>query len=158
LRGRANKPTDIWDRVVRTENGCWLYTGTIQNNGYGCFMLDGKKHSAHVVAYAVSNNVSVPLDHNVLHECNNKRCCNPAHLFKGTVGQNARHAHLSGAVFGFARNEVIGVSRDAKGYWKAYAYRHGRQIHLYAGGDESAAIVARKVWEAANPLPFGAMT
>ena len=43
----------FWSHVdVRTADGCWLWTGAINHNGYGIFAVDGKKVArAHRVAY-----------------------------------------------------------------------------------------------------------
>lgn len=122
-------------------------------------MYGGKKRRPHVVVYTLVAGGCPPAGMVVMHSCNNKGCCNPKHLFLGTYSQNGRHAHLSGAAFGFCRNEFVGVSEKRNGKWHAYAFESGRrQILLYYGSDKEAAIAARLRWEAANPLPFGVET
>ena len=67
----------FFSKVKMAENGCWEWTSTKDNKGYGEFWLDGKKHSAHREAYArLIGVVPEQLDHS----CRVRHCVNPAHL------------------------------------------------------------------------------
>lgn len=72
---------------------CWPWTGSRDKNGYGRFKLGGKggrAHEAHRVAYALETGV-MPQGH-VLHSCDLRACCNPAHLSEGTHQENMKQA------------------------------------------------------------------
>lgn len=92
----------FWEKVQKTES-CWLWTGQTNNKGYGWIWTDapqplGRKRLAHRISWELQNG-SVPNGLYVLHNCpggDNPLCVNPAHLFLGTAGDNARDAKAKG--------------------------------------------------------------
>jgi len=78
----------FWVKVDSTKEGCWEWTGAL-NNGYGWFNVDGKPKHAHRVAALLSGKISSLSESlHVLHTCDNPKCCNPDHLFLGTNADN----------------------------------------------------------------------
>lgn len=73
---------------VCPESGCWLWTASVRNGGYGQLNVDGKIVGAHRVSYELHNGLIPENDsyHGmcVLHKCDTPRCVNPEHLFLGT--------------------------------------------------------------------------
>lgn len=79
---------NFWSKVnVKGPNDCWEWTACLKQGNYGRFGLCGKIELAHRVAfidiYGMQN-----IKNCVLHKCDNPRCCNPNHLFEGTIQDN----------------------------------------------------------------------
>lgn len=86
----------FWDRVdQRCADECWPWRGSTKN-GYGRFTFEYVEHYAHRMAYALAYRSAPPSGLQVMHRCNNKRCCNPAHLRLGTPSENTQDAYRCG--------------------------------------------------------------
>jgi hypothetical protein len=90
---------DIGQRYIRArvdirDNGCWEWRGFKLHAGHGQAKWEGYPVKAHRLSYAAF--VSEPGELMVCHHCDNPPCCNPAHLFLGTKGDNNRDAARKG--------------------------------------------------------------
>lgn len=72
----------FWEKVTKTDT-CWLWTAGKGLNNYGQF----QNKFAHRVAYELTKG-EIPNGSIVLHSCDVKLCCNPAHLFIGSHHDN----------------------------------------------------------------------
>lgn len=72
--------------------GCWHWNGGCDSNGYGVFWLNGKQPKANRQAWLYLKG-AIPDGLFVLHDCDNKTCVNPDHLYVGTHEDNMRDAH-----------------------------------------------------------------
>lgn len=83
----------FWSRVrIKKESDvCWRWKGYVNENGYGIFSVRGSAYKAHRVAYFLDNG-RINDELLILHSCDVRLCCNPAHLYQGDPKQNAADA------------------------------------------------------------------
>lgn len=100
-KGRPkNSDLTFWRHVAeRGPDECWPWKISTKN-GYGRYSVNCVEFYAHRYAYSLANPVELPNGHetHVMHKCNNKLCCNPAHLFLGTAAQNTQDAYRDGMI------------------------------------------------------------
>lgn len=79
----------FWSKVaIGGPDDCWEWQRSRNDSGYGQFRVsvDQSPQKASRVAWALTHGDPGSLC--VLHRCDNPPCCNPAHLFLGTVADN----------------------------------------------------------------------
>jgi hypothetical protein len=116
----------FWAKVDRRlPSECWNWTGGKLKKGYGAFWVrrgfgrhNGSMQTASRWAYRLSTG-EIPDEMCVLHRCDNTACCNPAHLFLGSVVEN-------------------NADRDAKGRADHSGLQRGRQRPMAAPKTEEA--------------------
>lgn len=95
--GNQTESQRFWKYVDKT-HGCWEWSGSLDNFGYGQFSIgrSPKRRTikAHRWSWENSNGPTVGMC--VLHRCDNRKCVNPAHLFLGTRSDNMRDMHAKG--------------------------------------------------------------
>jgi len=106
---KKNTPESFWARVQRKRpDDCWEWQGAKTSSGYGNLSWGGQHVQAHRVAYLLSYGGIAPetkfrqvgvakrYKRFVLHRCDNRACCNPAHLFLGSMRANLLDAYSKG--------------------------------------------------------------
>lgn len=97
-----NTPEEFWNRVrIGTPSECWEWQGARTSAGYGNLIYQRFSIVAHRLAYSlIKGGISLraPTDKTangfVLHNCDNRACCNPTHLHLGTFSDNQKEAYL----------------------------------------------------------------
>lgn len=67
--------------------GCLIFTGCLNEHGYGSVKVNGKTKLAHRVAYEKAHG-PIPKGLVVMHSCDTPACIEPSHLSVGTQQQN----------------------------------------------------------------------
>ena len=91
---RAGATGRFWRRVHKTE-GCWLWSGPKDNDGYGRAYHDGSTWRTNRLAWSLVMG-PVPGDKWVLHRCDTPACVRPSHLFLGSHLDNMRDCLMKG--------------------------------------------------------------
>ena len=85
----------FWKRL-KVPDGCWEWVGGKNDKGYGRFTIPGRKLVyTHRLMYHIFID-DIPKGLQVLHSCDNPKCCNPDHLWAGTQKDNIRDAVKKG--------------------------------------------------------------
>ncbi len=77
----------FWAKTKPSPDGCLLWQGYTDKDGYGTFWDGERARRAHRVAWEQKHG-AIPEGMSVLHRCDNPPCCNEDHLFLGTQALN----------------------------------------------------------------------
>jgi hypothetical protein len=85
--------------AVAGENGCILYRGTLNNDGYGRMSVRrfGRiaKYLVHRLSWWLAHGEEIPLWMEIAHKCDTPACFNPAHLEKKRRLHNRRDSAVN---------------------------------------------------------------
>lgn len=77
----------LWSNVeVSGPDECWNWKRSVYWDGYGKVKIGGVMYQPHRVVKMLETEIPKGLE--VMHACDNRRCCNPAHLQLGTHKDN----------------------------------------------------------------------
>jgi hypothetical protein len=118
-------------------SACWLWMGAIDKNGYGTrrygSRLKNKNYFAHRLSYyAFKGEIQEGM--NINHTCDNPRCVNPLHLYKGTQAENMKDMQKRGRTLGKPKESMQGESHPQSEFTKdevlalREAYKYGINI------------------------------
>jgi hypothetical protein len=132
----------FWKKVnIGNRNECWEWVGfKCLTTGYGIFIID-KKFSAHRVAWILTNG-EIPDKMCVCHKCDNRACCNPAHLFLGTLADNDLDRDKKGRLSWGERTNTAKLSiqdvKEIRSLYDTGNYSQSKLANIY--GVQKAAI------------------
>lgn len=105
----------FWNRVkIGKPNECWPWlAGSKIVGGYGTLTVLGVSHPAHRFAYELTYG-KPDYSKDCCHKCDNPPCCNPKHLFMGTVAENILDCMAKGRTRGAVGERNYGAKLTPK--------------------------------------------
>lgn len=140
----SSLPARFWTKVRADKSGCWLWTASTTDGGYGRFVVRRQNLRAHRLVYEDQVG-AIPEDRELDHWCQVTRCVNPAHLRPATHAQNMRNQRHQGG----RRYKGVTVVGDR---WRAQIKVRGVKINLGLYGNDVEAAAA---YNAAARQHFG---
>lgn len=148
---------------IRGVDECWLWVGCHNRYGYGRIAegwRGGRDFMAHRVAWELAHpDESIGEGEVICHSCDNPPCCNPKHLWKGTIADNNNDKVIKGR--GRARKsksleERLWEHVDKHGKNDCWEWTRCRNNAGYGtikkGGHAGASLLVHRVsWDLAHP-------
>lgn len=131
-RTRERREQELWARIRKHPNGCWLIEPPRNAYGYGIVRVLCKAIPAHRFMWELHHG-PIPEGMCVCHKCDTPPCVNPDHLFLGTHQENMQDAAAKGRTY----RGSIRAMQEA-GWAKARARTHCKNGHEW--NDENTRI------------------
>lgn len=93
----------ITNNIIISDSGCWEWQRYCLPSGYGQVRRGKKLALIHREAYTAFIG-TIPKGLVVCHKCDNRKCCNPSHLFIGTQQDNINDMVSKGRAASGERN------------------------------------------------------
>jgi hypothetical protein len=141
----------FWSKVNKTDT-CWLWTASLDRDGYGKFKCNKKDTKAHRVSWVLAGN-TIPggliMCHAPHEICGNRHCVNPAHLRVGTYAENVNDQIADGTK---ARGIKSGSNKLTEDQVRAIRANPENKTHAALASEYRvafsliSAIIRRKKW------------
>ncbi len=128
----------FWEKVSKSDDGCWLWTGSHSDFGHGTINAGRsvKMLRAHRVSWELHHG-AVPDGLCVLHRCDVPGCVRPEHLFLGTKRDNTADMWAKG------RHVAPPLKRGEDGARTKLSAQHVLEIRAARGLESNAALARR---------------
>lgn len=79
---------DISSQCTKNSDGCWIWPGAKNADGYGVVRHSGTPTYVHKLTYKLYTGSDAPARAVLDHTCRNRSCCNPSHLVPASSKDN----------------------------------------------------------------------
>ena len=153
LKGQFVKTDEVdrfWSKVKKT-NGCWIWLGGTDKDGYGTFSVNRVNQRAHRYSYMLAGNTLTD-DQILCHTCDVPGCINPDHLFPGTHQDNAtdrknkgRYESISGKNHYYAKTLPKERRRGEQHSMVRINEKQAKEVKVRLDKGEMATSIARSI-------------
>lgn len=108
-----NKDIERFNKYIKKDGDCWLWTGGLDIKGYGIFFYKKRTCFAHRISLILFEKVKeLTPGLLVCHSCTHKNCVNPEHLKEGTSKDNSNDKRRDGTLLNGERCHFAKLSWD----------------------------------------------
>ncbi len=104
---RHGRRAKSFDEQIDKSQDCWIWTSSVNKDGYGKYTVGGKTFRAHKFAWERASG-PVPDGKVLMHFCDQPRCCKPAHMSVATHAENMTDKVNKGRQ---AKGECVGSAK-----------------------------------------------
>lgn len=126
--------------TVNKESGCWEWNGNAREDGYCRTTYRSKNWYVHRLSYS-SFVGEIPAGYDVCHRCDNRKCCNPAHLFIGSRKNNMDDAKSKGRISAGEKHSVL-VPKGEKSHFSKLTEDEVQRIREMAANGHTTREIA----------------
>jgi hypothetical protein len=145
---RAGERLRLKVKRDNSADGCWLWSGKTDSDGYGTLRFPGGR-TTHRLAWILENG-PIPSGLQVLHRCDVPACCRPSHLRVGTSQDNVadriargRSRTPTGDAHWTRRNPHLIPRGETKSQAKLTASKVRKMRRLHAKGTKLTVIATQ---------------
>ena len=124
-------PGHFWNKISINHQGCWIWLGARDKQGYGRLARKGKNHYVH--RYVWKTLVGELTAESLDHLCRTQPCCNPHHLDPCSKVENARRG----------KNVITSINKNKTHCIRGHEFNKAN-TYLYANGTQRACRACRK--------------
>lgn len=139
----------IFAHIEKIDNGCWIWKGSTDRDGYGLMSIDDRSRRVHRISYEVFKEEKIPFDKNACHSCDTPACVNPDHIFVAKSFENTQDMMEKGRSRFSGRGVILNAEKIKKiRFLASHSFSSadiGRMFKI--GAPHVDQIVERKIWD-----------
>lgn len=122
----------FWSKVlILKEDECWPWLAGLESSGYGQIKIKRKNMTSNKVVLMIK--LGRELLQSALHTCDNRKCCNPNHIYEGSQQQNVWDKYDR-------KRETLNIDKGSEHILASFTYEEVQNIRLRCQKESKEAV------------------